>query len=114
MARVLLAEDDPLAAEVLAAFLEECGHTVSRADSAAEAIALSSDAPPEVLVCDHWLRGLDGPSLARQLQAARPNLRVVIATHTSAGAVHAAAADLHALAVLEKPLDLELLARHVA
>jgi len=111
VARVLIAEDDPLAAEVLTAFLEHCGHEVARAESGAEALEMSGRARPEVLICDHWLRGLDGPSLARQLRRASPDLRVLITSGAPETVDPARGAK--DLMVLSKPLDLEQLERHL-
>lgn len=109
MARVLIADDDPIAAAVLGAFLEESGHQVRRARSGAEALRLGRADPPEVLICDFTLRGLDGPSVARRLQAERPRLRIVMTSGHHDALVRRGTDGLRNLRLLPKPLDLTAL-----
>jgi two-component system, cell cycle sensor histidine kinase and response regulator CckA len=77
---VLLVEDDPIVRELVRAFLEETGLTVLEASSAEDAL-LRTFRPgfqPRLLVTDHVLPGKDGVSLALELLACFPALRIIL------------------------------------
>ena len=80
MARVLLADDDAAMREVASRVLGSDGHTVVVAQDGQEALEQASTARPpfDILVTDVQMPVLDGISLAEQLLAARPGLRVVL------------------------------------
>lgn len=67
-ARVLVVEDDPDAASVLADYLARAGFTVEVAHDLDEALAVANARRPDVLITDIRLRGRgDGLDLARAL-----------------------------------------------
>jgi DNA-binding response OmpR family regulator len=65
---VLLVEDDPLAREGYAEFLERSGFRVAQSDNAEDAYTLSKKLEPDVVVTDIALPGRDGFSLATDLR----------------------------------------------
>jgi CheY-like chemotaxis protein len=67
--RVLLAEDDRDARELLTAMLEASGAKVAGADSVGGALALLDDGPFDVLVSDIGMPGRDGLELLREVRA---------------------------------------------
>ncbi len=78
---VLLVDDDPLVKAGTAAMLEDLGHTVRQASSAAEAMeALRSEPFPDLVLTDHVMPETTGLTLARQLGCLHPNLPVIIAS----------------------------------
>ncbi|WP_180287643.1 ATP-binding protein [Azospirillum oleiclasticum] len=81
-ARVLLAEDDPVVASMVAAALEDAGYAVVRTGNAAEALeVLSSGAPVDLLFSDVVMPGaMNGIDLAHAARRARPGLPVVLTT----------------------------------
>jgi PAS domain S-box-containing protein len=70
--RVLVVEDEPDAIELTYRLLEASGATVSTAVTAAEALAAIERDPPDVLVSDLGLPGIDGYSLMRAVRRLPP------------------------------------------
>ena len=77
---ILTVDDEPLVRTLLATVLRENGFQVLTADCAAQAIAIFQENGEDVdlLISDIVMPGMDGPSLALQLQAARPDLEVLL------------------------------------
>ncbi len=67
--RVLLIEDNLDSAETLREALELMGHQVEVAHDGPEGIAMARRRPPEVVLCDIGLPGMDGYQVARALRA---------------------------------------------
>jgi PAS domain S-box-containing protein len=66
--RVLVAEDNRDAAELLRVFLGMLGHQVEVAYSGPAAVAAAHRLRPQVVLCDIGLPGLDGYGVARELR----------------------------------------------
>ena len=78
---ILLVDDDSLVSAGTTAMLEDLGHTVREAASAAEALAmLDGDRAIELVITDHVMPGMSGVELARRLRDMRPDLRVILAS----------------------------------
>ena len=73
-ARILLVEDHPDAAESLALLLELLGHRVRVFSEGAAALAAASTDPPDLMVVDIGLPGIDGYEIARRVRR-DPSLR---------------------------------------
>jgi signal transduction histidine kinase len=67
--RVVLIEDNVDAAEVLALWLEDLGHTVSVANDGLEGLALVQSVRPALVLCDIGLPGIDGVEVCRRIRA---------------------------------------------
>ena len=67
--RVLVAEDEPDARELLGAILERAGAQVAVAGSAADAFEILNDFRPDVIVSDVGMPDEDGYSLMRRIRA---------------------------------------------
>lgn len=80
--RILLAEDEPDARQVVRCFLEAHGYEVVQAADGQEAwdIASSSPTPFDALVTDVVMPRLDGKELATRLASRQPGLRVILMT----------------------------------
>ncbi|MDQ3880567.1 MAG: ATP-binding protein, partial [Chloroflexota bacterium] len=74
---VLLVEDDAPSRQTIAALLEQEGADVVAAPSAAEALETLRHRPPDVLVSDIAMPGMDGYALIRTLRGATPSLRSI-------------------------------------
>jgi two-component system, OmpR family, response regulator ResD len=80
MARVLVVDDDTTVAEVVVGYLERAGHrAVSVADGTA-ALATVREAPPDLIVLDLMLPGVDGLEVCRRVRADHPQLPVIMLT----------------------------------
>ena len=70
--RILVVDDDPTVAEVVAGYLERAGFAVERAGDGPEALRLAGGRWPDLVVLDLMLPGLDGLEVCRRLRAAGP------------------------------------------
>ncbi|WP_308188900.1 response regulator transcription factor [Streptacidiphilus sp. ASG 303] len=82
---MLVVDDDPTVAEVVAGYLARAGYTVDRAADGPAALAAAAAQRPSLVVLDLMLPGLDGMEVCRRLRAAdadggRPPLPVVMLT----------------------------------
>src|SRR5947208_13485527 len=103
--RVLIADDEPLAAERLQLLLAraEGAQLVGTASDGDSAINLTQALNPEVLLLDIAMPGLDGIGVARALAAQNPSPAVVFVTAFDQFAV--AAFEVEAVDYLMKPVD---------
>ncbi|MDT0433216.1 MULTISPECIES: response regulator transcription factor [Streptomyces] len=67
-ARVLVVDDDPTVAEVVAGYLERAGHDVDRAADGPAALGLAAAHWPDLVVLDLMLPGMDGLDVCRRLR----------------------------------------------
>ncbi|HWO42507.1 MAG TPA: PAS domain S-box protein [Candidatus Eisenbacteria bacterium] len=114
--RVLIVEDNPIAAASMRMFLAEAGHEVETADTGFAGLDAARRFRPEVVLCDIGLPGLDGYQLAAALRQ-EPGLKGVYLVAVTGYAQHEdqerardAGFDLH----LKKPVDLDQLERILA
>jgi DNA-binding response OmpR family regulator len=66
---VLLVDDDQRSRELLAIVLTIEGYGVMSADSGARALALIEQDPPDAVVLDFRMPGMDGPELCARIRA---------------------------------------------
>lgn len=79
--RILVVDDDLLVSTGTAAMLEDLGHWVVEAHSAAEALeVLEADQQIELVITDHVMPGMTGMQLACRLEHSHPHLPVILAT----------------------------------
>ena len=83
--RIVVVEDDRSIAEVVTRYLEREGYAVDTFHHGGEALdALLAD-PPDLVVLDLMLPGVDGPELFRRLRALAPVPVVILAARTGEG-----------------------------
>jgi len=107
---VLVVDDDPDAAEMLAESLRARNYRATPETNPSEAIADAMNEEIDVVLTDLQMRSLDGLALCERIVGARPDLPVVVVTgHASVdaaiGALRAGAFDF-----IQKPVDPEILA----
>ena len=79
--RVLLVDDDILVSMGAADMLLDLGHSVTEAQSGAQALQfLGSDMRFDVVVTDYAMPGMNGFELAQRIKASHPRLPIVLAT----------------------------------
>ncbi|MDI3402242.1 response regulator transcription factor [Streptomyces cavernicola] len=69
---VLVVDDDPTVAEVVAGYLDRAGYAVDRAADGPTALTLAAARRPDLVVLDLMLPGMDGLEACRRLRAHGP------------------------------------------
>lgn len=105
--RVLIADDHKGVGVTLAALVESCGHEVLQVvSSGLEAIQAYTRLKPDVVLMDFSMPHLNGATASRMILSKDPSAKIVMIT----GSVSAAEqADIGAITILPKPLDLDKL-----
>ncbi len=80
MPRVLVVDDDPTVAEVVLGYLRRDGFEAAHAADGLSALTIAAAAPPDLVVLDLMLPGIDGLEVCRRLRADRPDLPIVMLT----------------------------------
>ena len=112
MARsILIVDDDARVRTSLAQGLKKVGDEVRVAESAQAALALLSEAPPDVVVADVRMPGMDGLELLRMLRVRAPAISVIMMTAFDDLPTVATAMREGAVEFLVKPIDLHQLSR---
>ena len=110
--RILVIEDEPRILEFLARGLEAEGFSVLGARDGQEGLRLAEKTACDLVILDLLLPRLDGLSVLRALETARPDLPVVIVSARADLKTKLNGFDLGARDYLTKPFSLdELLAR---
>ncbi|QNS02595.1 response regulator transcription factor [Streptomyces xanthii] len=71
-ARVLVVDDDPTVAEVVAGYLDRAGFLVERAADGPTALARATARRPDLVVLDLMLPGMDGLEVCRRIRESGP------------------------------------------
>ncbi len=103
---ILLVDDEKRFADTLAARLEMRGFEVREAYSGSEALAAMVP-PPEVVVLDLRMPGMDGLAVLRELNKRNPGVHVIMLTGHADDEEEQAAYAAGARQVLRKPLNMD-------
>lgn len=109
--RLLIVDDDQIIRESIGDALRSDTIDVRVADSAEQALALIASKPPDVVLTDVRMPGLDGLELLRLLRSRAPDLDVVLMTAYDDMPTVVSAMREGAVEFLVKPLDLHYLRR---
>ena len=111
--RILVIDDEPMVREAVGRMLVAEGYVVDHANDGVAALALLDADPPDVILLDLMMPGMNGRQFLTVLREGRgSDIPVVVMT-----AVHGLAqraVDLGATDVVEKPFDLDELLNKVA
>src|SRR5262245_27232252 len=69
MSRILIVEDDVDIARLVGLYLEQAGHSVEIIDSGDAALGRLKDNPPDLLILDIMLPGIDGLTICRAVRS---------------------------------------------
>jgi DNA-binding response OmpR family regulator len=111
--RVLLVEDDRDIAEPLARALAREGYDVSSAGDGRIAMQTVLDAPPDLIILDVGLPGMDGLEVCRHVREARPQIPIVMLTARDGELETVAGLDAGADDYVTKPFRLSVLLARV-
>jgi len=112
MASVLIVDDEPDIRTIMTLTLEGDGFEVRAAGSGPEALEVLAEDPPEVMILDIMMPGMDGFEVLTSLrqQGLSPATRVVIMTCRTSERDHLRGWELGADEYLTKPFEPEVLA----
>jgi len=114
MPRVLLVDDDPDVAQVVLAYLRRDGIEAAHADDGLKALESARRVPPDLVILDLMLPGLDGLEVCRRLRSNDPDLPVVMLTARGEEADRIAGLEVGADDYVVKPFSPRELALRVA
>lgn len=80
MVRVLVVEDDATVRGAVAEFLTRSGYEVSQAADGTDALARFAAEPPDLVLLDLMLPGVDGFEVCRRMRSVRTDLPVIMLT----------------------------------
>lgn len=109
--RILIADDNVDAADVLRMALDWEGHEVRVAHDGLDVLALADEFAPDIILCDIGLPGIDGYEVARRLRSQARHAHVLLVAVTGYASdsdrrrTREAGFDVH----LAKPVDFERL-----
>lgn len=113
MASVLLVDDDRALRKLLRAYLEQESITVLEAGSGEEALAVVERAPPDLVLLDVRLPGIDGFDVLRRLAAGGSGPAVILLTSLEEEVDQLVAFRLGAVDFVTKPVSPRVLAAKV-
>ncbi len=113
MTRVLLVEDDYDIAEPLARALVREGYEVGTAHDGRIALQEVLDAPPDLIILDVGLPGMDGLEVCRHVRDVRPDVPILMLTARDGELEQVAGLDAGADDYVTKPFRLSVLLARV-
>ncbi|MEO6662118.1 MAG: response regulator [Rubrivivax sp.] len=109
--QVLVIEDDPDVRRIIVESLTQSGHMVRSATSGADGLDQMSRQPPDVLVVDYAMPGMNGAQVIAQVRARYASMPILLATGYADMAE--VARVLPSTSVLLKPFDIAALLKAV-
>jgi len=103
MAKLLIADDEPKLRDLLANILTQDGVEIVKAASGEEALKLIVQDPPNLVIADVKMPGLNGLELLQQIRARNLSTGVFLLTGYDDDAIEQQAKDLGALGIIHKP-----------
>jgi len=109
---ILLVDDDALMRRSLAFHLEQAGYQVHTAANAEDAVAFVRNSPPDLVMLDIGLPGMDGLDALRQIKA-HDNLPVIFLTGRRRELDEVVGLELGADDYITKPFDVDVVLAHI-
>jgi DNA-binding response OmpR family regulator len=109
---ILLVDDDALMRRSLAFHVEQAGYQVHTAANAEDALALVRHSPPDLVILDIGLPGMDGLDALRELKT-KHNLPVIFLTARRRELDEVVGLELGADDYITKPFDVDVVLAHI-
>ncbi len=109
MTTILIIDDEVPTLQMLALYLEACGHVVMTAEDEVQGVAIFKAERPDIVLTDIKMPGKDGFDVLRQIKAIQPRTEVIVITGHGDKDLARQAYSLKASAFFNKPLDTEAL-----
>ncbi|WP_448382923.1 sigma-54-dependent transcriptional regulator [Desulfosoma sp.] len=105
--KILVVDDEPNILRSLKGVLEDEGYETVLASSGEAALEELKKEPPDVMLLDIWLPGMDGLEVLQRIKASHPTLPVIIISGHGTIETAVRATRMGAFDFVEKPLSLE-------
>jgi CheY-like chemotaxis protein len=76
--RILVCDDEPAVLRALSVALESHGYAITAADSGEQAVARAASEPPDLMLLDLGLPGIDGRETIRRIRAFLPDTPIIV------------------------------------
>ena len=107
--RILVVDDDPDVQQVLRRFLGEDDYEVSTVDDGDSAMRRLQREPPDLVLLDLDMPGLNGLEVLRRISVAGIDVAVIVLSGHSDEKAFELAIELGAKSYLRKPIDFKML-----
>jgi DNA-binding response OmpR family regulator len=116
LASILIVEDDPDISDLIAHYLQRAGHEVTRLTSGTEVMPRVRTAPPDLVILDLMLPGMDGLLVCQAMRAdsATASIPIIMLTARGDEADRIAGLELGADDYVTKPFSAKELVARVA
>ncbi len=104
---ILVVDDEESICQTLGGILKDEGHEVITAASGEDALRMVDEDPPNLVLLDIWLPGIDGIEVLKTIKAGHPQIQVIIMSGHGTIETAVKATRLGAFDFIEKPLSLE-------
>jgi DNA-binding NtrC family response regulator len=105
--KILVIDDEPILRDSLKVALETSGYEVLTAKSGEEGLDLFHKEPPDLVLLDHWLPGINGDEVLRRIKEESPEIPVIIMTAQGSIELAVNSMKMGALDFLVKPFELD-------
>ncbi|MGQ9638042.1 MAG: sigma-54-dependent transcriptional regulator [Thermodesulfobacteriota bacterium] len=107
--KILIVDDEPILRESLEIALKDSGFEVYSARSGEEGLTLFKINSPDLVLLDHWLPGINGDEVLRQIKEESPQTPVIIMTAQGSIEMAVNSMKMGAFDFLIKPFELNVL-----
>ena len=111
--RILIIDDEKNIVSSLKGILADEGYDVSVADDGLDALDMIQSDPPDLLLLDIWLPGMDGIEVLKTVKTYHPNIEVLIMSGHGTIDTAVKATKLGAYDFIEKPFSMDHLTQSV-
>ncbi|HXI02983.1 MAG TPA: response regulator [Candidatus Saccharimonadales bacterium] len=111
MSRILVVDDEEYVRDLLVEFLQKRGYEAEGAESGAQALILARERPPQAILLDISMPGMNGITTLEKLREEHPDSSVIMISGVADHQTALKALQLGAFDYIQKPFDLYYLER---
>ena len=104
---ILIVDDEPSILKTLGGLLSDEGFEVITAPNGYEALKIIDTEPPDLVLLDIWMPGIDGIETLKEIRKENPYIQVIIITGHGNIETAVKATKLGAFDLIEKPLSID-------
>ena len=112
-ARILIVDDEKNIVSSLTGILVDEGYEVAKTGDGIEALEIIQTDPPDLVLLDIWLPGMDGIEVLKTVKAYHPDIEVLIMSGHGTIDTAVKATKLGAQDFIEKPFSLERITQSI-